>query len=190
MDLQSPKPFSANDNDGWNGIFDTNRPSLQSVIEGLGYEVVDLGIVPDELGQSQPPWTRHSDKFHRIDAHVDTIRKGLESADILLTTGGTSMGPGDLLKPVIERHFNGTIHFGRITIKPGKPTTFATIALPGGDVKPLFALPGNPASALVTFNVFVVPALRRLGGWPEELCHLPRVHVQASLLHCGRTAAH
>lgn len=88
------------------------------------------------------------------------------------------MGASDLLKPVIERHFEGTVHFGRITIKPGKPTTFATIPTVNGRKKPIFALPGNPASALVTFNVFVVPALRRLGGWPSDLCQLPRVKVK------------
>lgn len=90
------------------------------------------------------------------------------------------MGPTDLLKPVIERHFNGTIHFGRVTIKPGKPTTFASIPISGGGnkSKPVFALPGNPASALVTFHVFVVPALRKLGGWPQELCQLPRAYVK------------
>jgi gephyrin len=88
------------------------------------------------------------------------------------------MGPTDLLKPVIERHFNGTVHFGRVTAKPGKPTTFASI--PGGkngERKPVFALPGNPASALVTFHVFVVPALRKMGGWPTAQCQLPRVRV-------------
>ncbi|KAI6152403.1 hypothetical protein BKA82DRAFT_4012880 [Pisolithus tinctorius] len=73
-----------------------NRPSLQAALEGMGYKVIDLGIVAD---------------------------RGLETADILLTTGGTSMGTSDLLKPVIERRFNGTIHFGRVAIKPGKPTT-------------------------------------------------------------------
>lgn len=87
------------------------------------------------------------------------------------------MGPTDLLKPVIERHFSGTVHFGRVTIKPGKPTTFATIPTPSGK-KPMFALPGNPASALVTFYVFVVPALRKLGAWSKEECQLPRVRVQ------------
>lgn len=112
-----------------------------------------------------------------MDAHVKAIQKGLDSADILLTTGGTSMGPADLLKPVIERHFNGSVHFGRVALKPGKPTTFATIPS-NGVSKPIFALPGNPASALVTFQIFVVPALRFLGGWPKELCHLPRVTVQ------------
>lgn len=87
------------------------------------------------------------------------------------------MGPSDLLKPVIERHFQGTVHFGRVAIKPGKPTTFATIPW-NGIAKPVFALPGNPASALVTFHVFVVPALRKLGGWPKSACQYPRIRVQ------------
>lgn len=88
------------------------------------------------------------------------------------------MGPTDLLKPVIERWFNGTIHFGRVAVKPGKPTTFATVPYGDEGRKPIFALPGNPASALVTFNIFVVPALRKLGGWKDDRCHLPRVRVQ------------
>lgn len=87
------------------------------------------------------------------------------------------MGSTDLLKPVIERHFNGIIHFGRVSVKPGKPTTFATIPYQGIS-KPVFALPGNPASALVTFYIFVIPALRKLGGWPDSICHLPRVDVK------------
>ncbi|KAF4575201.1 hypothetical protein EYR40_005063 [Pleurotus pulmonarius] len=158
-DIQSSESISSSDS--WKGIWDTNRPSLQAALEGLGYSVIDLGIVTDSLGD-----------------HISAIRKGLDSADIVLTTGGTSMGASDLLKPVIERHFEGTVHFGRITIKPGKPTTFATIPTVSGRHKPIFALPGNPASALVTFNVFVVPALRKLGGWPSDLCNLPRVKVK------------
>ncbi|PBK93853.1 hypothetical protein ARMGADRAFT_1062677 [Armillaria gallica] len=159
VDLQTPVSLSGDSS--WGGIWDTNRPSLQAALQGLGYEVVDLGIVSDE-----------------VHAHVEAIKKGLDSTDILITTGGTSMGPTDLLKPVIERHFSGTIHFGRVTIKPGKPTTFATIPWTGDVVKPVFALPGNPSSALVTFHVFVVPALRKLGGWPEDMCHLPRAKVE------------
>lgn len=89
------------------------------------------------------------------------------------------MGASDLLKPVIEKQLGGTIHFGRVAIKPGKPTTFATIPVNRGRMmKPLFALPGNPASALVCFYIFVVPALRKLGAWPIEKCQLPRVQVQ------------
>jgi len=91
------------------------------------------------------------------------------------------MGPTDLAKPVIERNFKGTIHFGRVKMKPGKPTTFATIpntkAAEGGQT-PIFALPGNPASALVTFYLFVLPALRKLGGWKPDRCQLPRIRVQ------------
>ncbi|KAL0577450.1 hypothetical protein V5O48_004519 [Marasmius crinis-equi] len=155
--------------------WDTNRPSLHAALESLGYEVLDLGIVHDEM-----------------DAHVSAIQKGIDNADMILTTGGTSMGPADLLKPAIERHFKGIIHFGRVTIKPGKPTTFATIPLADGKAKPMFALPGNPASALVTFYMFVLPALRRLGGWPEKMCQLPRVQVelQSSMRLDPRTEFH
>jgi gephyrin len=95
------------------------------------------------------------------------------------------MGPSDLLKPVIERKFNGTIHFGRVKMKPGKPTTFATIPKSGrqgvGESVPVFALPGNPASALVTFHLFVVPALRKLGGWADDKCQLPRIRVRVRI---------
>ncbi|RXW17242.1 hypothetical protein EST38_g8610 [Candolleomyces aberdarensis] len=164
VDLQRPQP--ADNREQWAGIYDTNRPSLRAALEGLGYSVVDLGIVDDS-----------------IDSHVNALQKGLDEADLIVTTGGTSMGPADLLKPVIERNFHGTVHFGRVAIKPGKPTTFATIPVPsssgdGFGYKPVFALPGNPASALVTFYVFVLPALRQLAGWPERSRCLPRVRVQ------------
>jgi gephyrin len=114
---------------------------------------------------------------------VKAIQQGLENADLLLTTGGTSMGASDLLKPVVERQFGGTVHFGRVSMKPGKPTTFASIPTTKGEHerKFMFALPGNPASALVTFYVFVVPALRKLGGWHENRCHLPRVRVKVRI---------
>ncbi|KAG0697308.1 MoaB/Mog domain-containing protein [Suillus ampliporus] len=160
LDLQSPNPPAS---DGWGGIWDTNRPSLRAALEGMGYNVVDLGIVADD-----------------VDAHVKAIKQGLESADLLLTTGGTSMGASDLLKPVVERQFGGMIHFGRVSMKPGKPTTFASIPTTQGEHgrKFMFALPGNPASALVTFYIFVIPALRKLGGWPSDRCHLPRVRVK------------
>ena len=121
----------------------------------------------------------------RMQAHIDRIQDGLARADIVLTTGGTSMGASDLLKPVIENHLKGKVHFGRVTIKPGKPTTFATVPVKSVDsgqevLKPIFGLPGNPASALVCFYIFVVPALRRMGGWKDTECQLPRVRVQVS----------
>ncbi|KAK6985161.1 MoaB/Mog domain-containing protein [Favolaschia claudopus] len=152
LDLQNPHPQSGDD---WGGIRTDRR-------------------YKPHCAASVTTWST----WAFISSHVEAIQKGLDTADILLTTGGTSMGPTDLLKPVIARHFSGTIHFGRVTVKPGKPTTFATIPCAGDVAKPVFALPGNPASALVMFNVFVVPALRKLGGWPESRCQLAPVPVK------------
>ncbi|CUA70367.1 Gephyrin [Rhizoctonia solani] len=146
----------------WSGVVDTNRPSLKAALERLGYEIYDVGIALDN-----------------IEAHVNALSDGISRADILITTGGTSMGASDLLKPLLERNLNGTIHFGRVATKPGKPTTFASVPSPnGGRDKLVFGLPGNPASALVTFYLFVLPALRRLGGWAPEAAELPRVPVE------------
>ena len=95
------------------------------------------------------------------------------------------MGELDLLKPTLERRLGGTIHFGRVAMKPGKPTTFASV--PFKDVlghrqadRLVFSLPGNPASAVVTFHIFVLPALQRLAG-RRGAAGLPQ--VRATLAH-------
>lgn len=148
-------------------IYDSNRPSLQAALQSHGFEVIDLGIVPDDEIS-----TTHA------------LKRGCQEADMIITTGGTSMGEADLLKPVIERRLSGTVHFGRVAMKPGKPTTFATIPAAAGDKasgkKPtlVFALPGNPASALVTFHLFVLPSLRKMAGYPRKHYHLPKVRVK------------
>lgn len=90
------------------------------------------------------------------------------------------MGELDLLKPTIERSLGGTIHFGRVSMKPGKPTTFATVPLKSTSGNPIskliFSLPGNPASALVTSHLFVLPSLHVSSG--RKAPHgLPRVKV-------------
>lgn len=153
-------------------IYDSNRPSLQIVLESHGFDVVDLGIIADDAHETET-----------------ALRRGCRDADVIITTGGTSMGEGDMLKPVIERNLHGTIHFGRVAMKPGKPTTFATVpaaslsAQSAGShqrEKQIFALPGNPASALVTFHLFVLPCLRKLSGMPASAWHLPTVKVQAT----------
>jgi molybdopterin molybdotransferase len=97
------------------------------------------------------------------------IQRGLAQADVVITSGGVSMGTRDLIKPILAEL--GTIHFGRTASKPGKPVTFATIA-----DKLVFGMPGFPVSSLVSFEVYVRPALRRLQGdrQPER----PRVRVQ------------
>ncbi len=88
------------------------------------------------------------------------------------------MGELDLLKPTIERALGGTIHFGRVAMKTGKPTTFATVAFKDNDgervPRVIFSLPGNPASALVTFHLFVLPSLHHMSGSaPAGLTKVP-----------------
>lgn len=102
--------------------------------------------------------------------------------DILLTSGGVSMGDKDFVKPLF--HKRGTVHFSKVWMKPGKPLTFAEINTESADkmrMRKLFAfgLPGNPVSCLVCFHLFVVPTIRFLAGWADP--HLFR--VQARLLH-------
>jgi molybdopterin molybdotransferase len=101
------------------------------------------------------------------------MRTGLEAADVLLTSGGVSMGTRDLIKPLLARM--ATIHFGRVSFKPGKPLTFATTT----EGKLAFGLPGFPVSSLVTFEVFVRPALLKLSGAARVL----RPRVDAILGH-------
>ena len=133
-------------------VRDCNRPTLMAAVRSWGYDVVDLGIARDQAG-----------------ALEESLRSALKSVDVIVTSGGVSMGELDLLKPTLERSLGGTIHFGRVAMKPGKPTTFATVPFKDafGDhqaVKPVFSLPGNPASALVTAHLFVLPCLQKMSG--------------------------
>lgn len=143
-------------------VRDTNRITLISAAKECGFQVVDLGIAKDKPGSLE-----------------ETLRSGLRQADVLITTGGVSMGELDLLKPTIERSLGGTIHFGRVAMKPGKPTTFATVPVKDNNgqrvSKVIFSLPGNPASALVTFHLFVLPSLRKQAG--VSPVGLPKVPV-------------
>lgn len=143
-------------------VRDTNRPTLIAAARHWGYEVVDMGIETDKPGRLE-----------------ETLRSALRQADVVITTGGVSMGELDLLKPTIERSLGGTIHFGRVSMKPGKPTTFATVPVKDNSgeraQKVIFSLPGNPASALVTFHIFVLPSLHRLSGL--QAVGLPKIPV-------------
>jgi gephyrin len=136
-------------------IHDSNRPTLAAAVEALGGIVLDLGIAADTA-----------------EAIAAALERGVMEADILLTTGGVSMGNLDLIKPLLDRM--GDVHFGRLRMKPGKPCTFATVQR-GGREKLVFALPGNPVSSLVTFYLPAAPALRKLAGWTNP--HLTRVQV-------------
>lgn len=144
-------------------IYDSNRPTLISCLKNLGFNPIDLGISID------------NDKDLKNSISNSIIKNNL---DYLITTGGVSMGEMDLLKPTIERNLNGTIHFGRVLMKPGKPTTFSTLII-NDKKRVVFSLPGNPASATVCLYLFVLPSLLKFQHTsPEsELPSLPRVKV-------------
>jgi molybdopterin molybdotransferase len=133
-------------------VRDSNRYALMAAAEDAGAEVVWQGHARDEEAELEA-----------------AMRSALNGADVVLTSGGVSMGTRDLIKPLLER--TATIHFGRVAFKPGKPLTFATTH----DGKLAFGLPGFPVSSLVTLEVFVRPALLKLAGAERVL--RPRVDV-------------
>uniref|UniRef100_A0A8B9K5Q8 Gephyrin n=1 Tax=Astyanax mexicanus TaxID=7994 RepID=A0A8B9K5Q8_ASTMX len=127
-------------------IRDSNRSTLLATIQEHGYPTINLGIVgdnPDDL--------------------LNALNEGISRADVIITSGGVSMGEKDYLKQVLDIDLHAQIHFGRVFMKPGLPTTFATLDT-DGTRKLIFALPGNPVSAVVTCNLFVIPALRKMQG--------------------------
>lgn len=134
-------------------IPDSNRWALLAALREAGSDVHVLGIAPDR-----------PDPLRRV--VVDALR----DADALVTSGGVSVGTHDLVKPLLESL--GTVYIGRVKLKPGKPFTFAT--LPGDKVA--FGLPGFPVSSLVTFEVFVRPALRKMQGF--DLLQRPTLPVR------------
>ncbi len=131
---------------------DSNRFALMAAAREAGAEVVWHGHGRDERAA-----------LERL------VREALDAADVLITSGGVSMGTRDLIKPLLADL--GEVHFGRIAFKPGKPLTFVTIGQ-----KLAFGLPGYPVSSLVTFEVFVRPALLELQGL--SVVQRPRVTVE------------
>ncbi|GLU46947.1 molybdotransferase-like divisome protein Glp [Nocardiopsis ansamitocini] len=106
-------------------------------------------------------------------AVLDTLDDVLSQADIIVTTGGVSMGAYDVVKEVLARL--GTVRFEKVAVQPGMPQGFGTV---GDSNTPIITLPGNPVSAYVSFHLFVLPALHKMRGLPEE----PLPSVSARLL--------
>lgn len=160
-------------------IRDSNRPSLLSLLRGweLCEEVVDLQVARDTPHNQLEEKIRGGFRMHGL--------------DIIITTGGVSMGELDLLKPTIERSLGGTVHFGRVSMKPGKPTTFAGVPFKDSESgekqeKLIFGLPGNPASAIVTANLFLLPCIQKICGLEGK--GLERVTVQVeSRIKCDKS---
>lgn len=127
-------------------IYNSNRFTLRALLENLGCEVTDYGIVPDSL-----------------DATRDTLRRASASHDLIVTSGGVSVGEEDHVKPAVEAE--GRLNMWQIAIKPGKPLAFGEISRAGAATPAYFlGLPGNPVSSFVTFLLLVRPFILRLQG--------------------------
>ena len=124
-------------------IYDSNRFSLRGLLEASGAEMVDDGIVPDQFDELQARLLRAS-----------------EHADIVLTSGGVSVGDHDLVKAVLQQA--GGIDFWQVAMQPGRPMAVGSIGRAH-----FFGLPGNPVASMLTFHLFVRPALWKLAGRRE-----------------------
>jgi molybdopterin molybdotransferase len=134
-------------------IPNTNTYSLMAQAREAGAEPTNLGVVPDDL--------------EAIEARLAWGR----DADVLLTSAGVSVGELDLVKEALTRA-GAELHLWRVSMRPGKPITFGSL-----DGRAVFGLPGNPVSAMVTFELFVRPALLKLGG--RTALARPRVWAKA-----------
>ncbi|OEZ54138.1 molybdopterin molybdenumtransferase [Janthinobacterium sp. HH103] len=121
-------------------VYNSNRFTLRGLLENLGCEITDLGIVPDSL-----------------EATRAVLRQAAQGNDLIITSGGVSVGEEDHIKPAVEAE--GRLNMWQIAVKPGKPLAF-------GEVREAFfiGLPGNPVSSFVTFLLFVRPFILRLQG--------------------------
>jgi molybdopterin molybdotransferase len=121
-------------------IYNSNRYTLRGLLQAAGCEVIDLGIVPD-----------------RLDATRDALKRASQDSDLIITSGGVSVGEEDHLRPAVQAE--GSLDLWQIAMKPGKPLAFGRVG------QALFmGLPGNPVSSFVTFVLAVAPVLRALQG--------------------------
>ena len=126
-------------------IYNSNRYTMAGLIDAMGMECVDMGIVPDDPTVTET-----------------TLRKAADLADCVITTGGVSVGEEDHVKACVEQL--GELQLWRLAIKPGKPLAFGHVL-----DKPFFGLPGNPAAVFVTFAMVARPYLLRLQGCTDGL---------------------
>jgi len=134
-------------------IYNSNRFTLRGLLENLGCQVSDFGIVPDTL-----------------EATRDTLRRAAAEHDLIVTSGGVSVGEEDHIKPAVQAE--GRLDLWQIAIKPGKPLAFGGVRRGAAAVSEageayFLGLPGNPVSSLVTFMLFVRPLILRLQGVRE-----------------------
>ena len=126
-------------------IYNSNRFTLRALIQSLGCECTDLGIVPDQLAATR-----------------EALRTAAQGHDFIVTSGGVSVGEEDHLKPAVQAE--GTLELWQIAIKPGKPLAFGSVRQAGGGNAWFVGLPGNPVSSFITFLLAVRPMLLKLQG--------------------------
>ncbi len=126
-------------------IYNSNRYTLRALLQTAGAECNDLGIVPD-----------------RLDATREALRVAAQTSDVIVTSGGVSVGEEDHLKPAVEAE--GRLDLWQIAIKPGKPLAFGEVRRRDGSAAWFVGLPGNPVSSFITFLLMVRPLLLRLQG--------------------------
>ena len=131
------------------GIYNSNRFTLTGLLQASGCEVKDLGIVPDQL-----------------EATRLALRSAAEGVDLILTSGGVSVGEEDHLKPAMR--LEGRLDLWQVAMKPGKPLAFGAVHRPDGSEALFVGMPGNPVSSFVTYLLTVAPLLRALQGRPES----------------------
>ena len=125
-------------------IYNSNKFLLRGLLENLGCDITDYGIVPDTLAATR-----------------NTLRKAAQQHDLIITSGGVSVGEEDHIKPAVEAE--GRLNMWQIAVKPGKPLAFGEIDRADGTAF-FLGLPGNPVSSFVTFLLFVRPFILRLQG--------------------------
>lgn len=141
------------------GVYDSNGRILADAVRELGAEPIELGIVRDDLSRLQ-----------------NIIDDALATADLILLSGGTSKGEGDLCYRAIERFNDPGIVVHGVALKPGKPICLAVTA-----GKPVVILPGFPTSAIFTFHEFVAPVIRKLGGAAADQRNRVRAKLAAKV---------
>ncbi len=141
-------------------IYDSNRFGLIGALQRLGMEVVDLGLVRDDPA-----------------ALAAVVDRAVAEADAVVTSGGVSMGDADYTKDVLEAR--GEVGFWKVAMRPGRPFAFGPLKGEGVRRALLFALPGNPVAALVTYYVFVRDALLALAG--AEATPVPTLRVRSAV---------
>ncbi|NJK74875.1 MAG: molybdopterin molybdotransferase MoeA [Microcoleus sp. SU_5_6] len=131
-------------------LVDSNQYALTALLAKMGVEVIRLGIIPDNK-----------------EVLTEAIARAISEADIVLSTGGVSVGEYDYVEKILAE-LGGKIHVRSVAIKPGKPLTVAEFKRDSKSECLYFGLPGNPVSALVCCWRFVVPAVRKMSGMGEE----------------------